>query len=198
MRVQLFHDVESGAYAQKLLEIGEGRLDTDPEDAFTKVYANTSLVLGYPGRTALGGVRAVCYRSPHEEMLCCTVHSHSLLFTTEILARVTFRSSLQKRVSCCRPAKTSAGSARSLTYEAKIWFDLGSLTDSLVVRSYEATDTNLAVAPDKCLTWSRRPRRRPRAGRAARALAALTLYVSSALDSTAGSVSDGIRRKLCY
>ncbi|GBP41275.1 hypothetical protein EVAR_33002_1 [Eumeta japonica] len=32
MRVQLFHDVESGAYAQKLLEIGEGRLDTDPEE----------------------------------------------------------------------------------------------------------------------------------------------------------------------
>ncbi|GBP65459.1 hypothetical protein EVAR_36711_1 [Eumeta japonica] len=29
MRVQLFSDVESGAYAQKLLEIGEGHLDTD-------------------------------------------------------------------------------------------------------------------------------------------------------------------------
>ncbi|GFX39893.1 ATP-dependent DNA helicase [Trichonephila clavipes] len=31
MRVQLFSDVESGAYAQKLLEIGEGHLDTDQE-----------------------------------------------------------------------------------------------------------------------------------------------------------------------
>ncbi|GFU14574.1 ATP-dependent DNA helicase [Trichonephila clavipes] len=31
MRVQLFRDVESGAYAQKLLEIGEGHLDTDQE-----------------------------------------------------------------------------------------------------------------------------------------------------------------------
>ncbi|GFU22576.1 hypothetical protein TNCV_1304561 [Trichonephila clavipes] len=31
MRVQLFNDVESGAYAQKLLEIGEGHLDTDQE-----------------------------------------------------------------------------------------------------------------------------------------------------------------------
>ncbi|XP_061385351.1 uncharacterized protein LOC133320776, partial [Danaus plexippus] len=29
MRVQLFSDVESGAYAQKLLEIGEGHLNTD-------------------------------------------------------------------------------------------------------------------------------------------------------------------------
>ncbi|GFV87198.1 ATP-dependent DNA helicase [Trichonephila clavipes] len=32
MRVQLFSDVESGAYAQKLLEIGEGHLDPDQED----------------------------------------------------------------------------------------------------------------------------------------------------------------------
>ncbi|GFY29125.1 ATP-dependent DNA helicase [Trichonephila clavipes] len=31
MRVQLFSDDESGAYAQKLLEIGEGHLDTDQE-----------------------------------------------------------------------------------------------------------------------------------------------------------------------
>ncbi|GFS93187.1 ATP-dependent DNA helicase [Trichonephila clavipes] len=31
MRVQLFSDVESGPYAQKLLEIGEGHLDTDQE-----------------------------------------------------------------------------------------------------------------------------------------------------------------------
>ncbi|GFU93605.1 ATP-dependent DNA helicase [Trichonephila clavipes] len=31
MLVQLFSDVESGAYAQKLLEIGEGHLDTDQE-----------------------------------------------------------------------------------------------------------------------------------------------------------------------
>ncbi|GFY16997.1 ATP-dependent DNA helicase [Trichonephila clavipes] len=31
MRVQLFSDVESGAYAQKLLEIGEDHLDTDQE-----------------------------------------------------------------------------------------------------------------------------------------------------------------------
>ncbi|GFY13975.1 ATP-dependent DNA helicase [Trichonephila clavipes] len=31
MRVQLFNDVESGAYAQKLLEIGEGHLDIDQE-----------------------------------------------------------------------------------------------------------------------------------------------------------------------
>ncbi|GFT33755.1 hypothetical protein TNCV_4382711 [Trichonephila clavipes] len=31
MRFQLFSDVESGAYAQKLLEIGEGHLDTDQE-----------------------------------------------------------------------------------------------------------------------------------------------------------------------
>ncbi|GFS87718.1 ATP-dependent DNA helicase [Trichonephila clavipes] len=31
MRVQLFRDVESGAYAQKLLEIGESYLDTDQE-----------------------------------------------------------------------------------------------------------------------------------------------------------------------
>ncbi|XP_060810039.1 ATP-dependent DNA helicase pif1-like [Amyelois transitella] len=31
MRVQLFSDVESGAYAQKLLEIGEGHLNTDQE-----------------------------------------------------------------------------------------------------------------------------------------------------------------------
>ncbi|GFW89694.1 ATP-dependent DNA helicase [Trichonephila clavipes] len=31
MRVQLFSDVESGAYAQKLLEIGDGHLDTDQE-----------------------------------------------------------------------------------------------------------------------------------------------------------------------
>ncbi|GFV91768.1 ATP-dependent DNA helicase [Trichonephila clavipes] len=31
MRVQLFNDVESGAYTQKLLEIGEGHLDTNKE-----------------------------------------------------------------------------------------------------------------------------------------------------------------------
>ncbi|GFU14660.1 ATP-dependent DNA helicase [Trichonephila clavipes] len=31
MRVQLFSDVESGAYAQKLIEIGKGHLDTDQE-----------------------------------------------------------------------------------------------------------------------------------------------------------------------
>ncbi|GFX26055.1 ATP-dependent DNA helicase [Trichonephila clavipes] len=31
MRVRIFRDVESGAYAQKLLEIGEGHLDTDQE-----------------------------------------------------------------------------------------------------------------------------------------------------------------------
>ncbi|GFW32113.1 ATP-dependent DNA helicase [Trichonephila clavipes] len=31
MRVQLFSDVESGAYAQKFLEFGEGHLDTDQE-----------------------------------------------------------------------------------------------------------------------------------------------------------------------
>ncbi|GFX05968.1 ATP-dependent DNA helicase [Trichonephila clavipes] len=31
MRVQLFSDVDSGAYAQKLLEIGEGPLDIDQE-----------------------------------------------------------------------------------------------------------------------------------------------------------------------
>ncbi|KAG5883852.1 hypothetical protein JTB14_034822 [Gonioctena quinquepunctata] len=31
MRVQLFSDVESGAFAQKMLEIGEGHLDTDQE-----------------------------------------------------------------------------------------------------------------------------------------------------------------------
>ncbi|GFX13579.1 hypothetical protein TNCV_3136521 [Trichonephila clavipes] len=31
MRVQLFSDVESEAYVQKLLEIGEGHLDTDQE-----------------------------------------------------------------------------------------------------------------------------------------------------------------------
>ncbi|GFX56443.1 ATP-dependent DNA helicase [Trichonephila clavipes] len=31
MRVQLFNDVESGAYAQKLLEIGKCHLDTDQE-----------------------------------------------------------------------------------------------------------------------------------------------------------------------
>ncbi|GFW82925.1 ATP-dependent DNA helicase [Trichonephila clavipes] len=31
MRVQLFSDVESGAYAQKLLEIGEGHVSTDQE-----------------------------------------------------------------------------------------------------------------------------------------------------------------------
>ncbi|GFW68471.1 ATP-dependent DNA helicase [Trichonephila clavipes] len=31
MRVQLFSDVESGAYAQKLPEIGKGHLDTDQE-----------------------------------------------------------------------------------------------------------------------------------------------------------------------
>ncbi|GFT89088.1 ATP-dependent DNA helicase [Trichonephila clavipes] len=34
MRVQLFSDVESRAYAQKLLEIGEGPLDTDQEVKF--------------------------------------------------------------------------------------------------------------------------------------------------------------------
>ncbi|KAL0867452.1 hypothetical protein ABMA27_008239 [Loxostege sticticalis] len=35
MRVQLFNDLESGAYASKLLQIGEGRLETD-EDVATE------------------------------------------------------------------------------------------------------------------------------------------------------------------
>ena len=30
-RVQLFNDLESGAYASRLLQIGEGRLDTDDD-----------------------------------------------------------------------------------------------------------------------------------------------------------------------
>ncbi|GFX12678.1 ATP-dependent DNA helicase [Trichonephila clavipes] len=38
MRVQLFSDVESGIYAQKLLEMGEGHLDTDQEASETSVY----------------------------------------------------------------------------------------------------------------------------------------------------------------
>ncbi|KAG5872154.1 hypothetical protein JTB14_004892 [Gonioctena quinquepunctata] len=43
MRVQLFSDVESGAFAQKLLEIGEGHLDTDQEGMvlFTQQFCHT-------------------------------------------------------------------------------------------------------------------------------------------------------------
>ncbi|GFV83711.1 ATP-dependent DNA helicase [Trichonephila clavipes] len=45
MRVQLFSDVESGAYAQKLLEIGEGHLDTDQEASETSVYNSIDTVM---------------------------------------------------------------------------------------------------------------------------------------------------------
>ncbi|GFY19084.1 ATP-dependent DNA helicase [Trichonephila clavipes] len=45
MRVQLFSDVESGAYTQKLLEIGEGHLDTDQEASETSVYNSIDTVM---------------------------------------------------------------------------------------------------------------------------------------------------------
>ncbi|GFY24705.1 ATP-dependent DNA helicase [Trichonephila clavipes] len=44
MRVQLFSDVESGAYAKTLLEIGEGHLDTDQEASETAVYNSIDIV----------------------------------------------------------------------------------------------------------------------------------------------------------
>ncbi|GFU86970.1 ATP-dependent DNA helicase [Trichonephila clavipes] len=45
MRVQLFSDVESGAYAQKLLEIGEGHLDIDQEASEISVYNSIDTVM---------------------------------------------------------------------------------------------------------------------------------------------------------
>ncbi|GFX34309.1 ATP-dependent DNA helicase [Trichonephila clavipes] len=52
MRVQLFSDVESGAYAQKLLEIGEGHLDTDQEASETSVYNSIDTAMSSDGTTS--------------------------------------------------------------------------------------------------------------------------------------------------